>query len=82
VFKKVLQYKGKRFFKIKCGVIVIYFGVIATIFSLGLCASKKPMPCLSLAVLSDRVSLKIAAAAKKNASRNKIRLAFFVYAFN
>jgi hypothetical protein len=29
-----------------------------------------------------RLSLKIAEEAKKNASRNKIRLAFFVYAFN
>jgi hypothetical protein len=28
----------------------------------------------------SRVTLKIAKAAKKNANRNKIRLAFFVYA--
>ena len=30
----------------------------------------------------DWLSLKIAEEAKKNASRNKIRLVFFVYAFN
>lgn len=36
---------------------------------------------LSIDLLIDRVSLKIAKAAKKNANRNKIRLAFFVYAF-
>jgi CBS domain-containing protein len=35
-----------------------------------------------LPVVEDRVSLKIANEAPKNAKRNKIRLVFFIYAFD